>query len=392
MPTSPPAAPRRALLLGAYGQSNLGDDLLLEAFLDLLAEVGVTEVDVNVAEPDAVPAALLAGRPGVRLFSTYRTPPWRMLGLLRRADLVCYGGGTVFKELNASTGRSRYAVLLGVAAWNTVASALRTPVHGWGIASGTLRTRFGRALTRWALSRATHTAFRDRESVEQALAIGVRPDKVSLGVDGLFSLPRPVPPTSPADDRDRRTVIGLNALSDVADDVDRERYLGELARFLGGLDPARHEVLLLPFQTGVNPSNDLTFLREQVAAGLPDGLVTIAEQLDLHSIGEQLGRCDVLVGMRFHSLLLATAHGVPFVGLSYDPKCRRYLDAIDHPHRVELTDLDADGLRAAVDAVLDTAAVERARLAGVAEREFTAGRQWREQVRHRLAVPEPVPA
>lgn len=130
MPVRRPA-PRRALLLGAYGQSNLGDDLLLEAFLDLLAEVGITEVDVNVAEPDAVPAAVLAGRPGVRLFSTYRTPPWQMLRLLRRADLVCYGGGTVFKELNSSTGRSRYAVLLGVAAWNTIARVLRTPVHGW---------------------------------------------------------------------------------------------------------------------------------------------------------------------------------------------------------------------------------------------------------------------
>lgn len=182
-------------------------------------------------------------------------------------------------------------------------------------------------------------------------------------------------------------MVGLNVLSDVADDVDRERYLAELARFLHGFDPARFEVLLLPFQTGVNPSNDLASVREHVLPGLPAGLATTADDVDLHSIGEQLARCDVLVGMRFHSLLLATAHGVPFVGLSYDPKCRRYLDAIDHPHRVELTELDAAELRSVVDTVLGRAAAERRRLEDVAAREFAAGRRWREQVRRQLAEP-----
>ena len=48
-----------------------------------------------------------------------------------------------------------------------------------------------------------------------------------------------------------------------------------------------------------------------------------------HDIQAVIRECDLLVGMRFHSLILASAVEVPVVGMIYAPKVRGYLRLLD---------------------------------------------------------------
>lgn len=59
---------------------------------------------------------------------------------------------------------------------------------------------------------------------------------------------------------------------------------------------------------------------------------------------EQVAACDLLIGMRLHSLIYAASHEVPLVGISYDPKIDHFLHQLGmsaagstdelHPHLV----------------------------------------------------------
>ena len=72
----------------------------------------------------------------------------------------------------------------------------------------------------------------------------------------------------------------------------------------------------------------------------------------------ETANCDVLVGMRLHSLIYAAAQGVPMVGISYDPKVDVFLKQID------------------TEAAIRTGAPDAARLAQEIMHRLDAGADW----------------
>jgi len=64
-----------------------------------------------------------------------------------------------------------------------------------------------------------------------------------------------------------------------------------------------------------------------------------------HDIQAVMRRCELLVGMRFHSLVLASAVGVPVVGMIYAPKVRGYLRLLRcAEYGLELQDITSGAL------------------------------------------------
>jgi len=43
----------------------------------------------------------------------------------------------------------------------------------------------------------------------------------------------------------------------------------------------------------------------------------------------EVEKCDVLLGMRLHSLIYAAGRRVPLIGISYDPKIDHFLNRVD---------------------------------------------------------------
>lgn len=73
-------------------------------------------------------------------------------------------------------------------------------------------------------------------------------------------------------------------------------------------------------------------------------LVTNSKYLS-HDIQAIMRRCDVFVGMRFHSLILASAVGTPIIGLIYAPKVRGYMRHLNTPElSLELNKVNYDSL------------------------------------------------
>ena len=170
-----------ALLAGAFGQGNLGDDALLQAFVRALPEwqLRVTTADPAVAE-----------RVGCEPVPARR--PAAVAAAARASDAVLVGGGTVFKTLHPSSGRRRLALLANTSALVAVASAWHRPVAMVGVGAGRLDSRWARALSRLVVKHADLLVLRDEESAAEMFRANV-PGPFRIGADPAWTLVVPLP-------------------------------------------------------------------------------------------------------------------------------------------------------------------------------------------------------
>lgn len=341
---------KRVLLLGSYGQSNLGDDLLMWNFLGLLRDQGYEEIYVNANTVEYIPKPIKKAYPDLHVLNTYETSLFTYVKLIRRVNCIIYGGGTLYKELYSTTGRGKYSVIIRMMGFNLLAKLFGTRLYHLNIGIGSLKTTLGRVISKVALNGATKTVFRDQQSYDYARdVLKVSPDKIEKSTDGLFISriwQRPWHKANLRIDRKKyKNVIGVNVLSDIPDWVDRDIYITTMQQFVGTLLDRGNYVVFVPFQHAFNPRNDLAFTHEVfdgVLAGR-SGYKMLAEvPIDLAS--SYLQQCDLFVGMRFHSLLLSTVNQVPFMAVAYDTKCWRFIEETAYPYAIKLEDIKVASL------------------------------------------------
>jgi polysaccharide pyruvyl transferase WcaK-like protein len=341
---------KTVLLLGSYGQSNLGDDLLMWNYLELLKANGFTRVYVNANTTEYIPEIIKKTYPDLHVINTYKTSLVEYIKIIKSVDCVLYGGGTLYKELYASTGRSPYSVITRLMGMNLLAKLLGARLYHLHIGIGSLRTKRGKFISKWAIQAADFTIFRDQKSYDIAKdTLHISPAKIMKSTDGLFinhvweSVWKKAPLS--IDRKKYPRVIGINVLSDIPDWVDREQYITVMRAFVKEQLEKGTYILFIPFQTAFNPRNDLIFTEEAFGDLLKGKKnYTLLRDVPVQYISSYLRMCDVFIGMRFHSLLLSAVNNVPFVAVAYDTKCWRFVEEIDYPYAIPLEKLELQSL------------------------------------------------
>jgi len=341
---------KSVLLLGSYGQSNVGDDILMWNYLELLKSRGFNEIYVNANTTEFIPKPIKDAYPDLKIVDTYNTSVKGYIHLIKSVDCIVYGGGTLYKELYSSTGRSKYAVIVRMMGFNMLAKLFGTNLYHLHIGIGALKTKVGRFISRRALSAATYTIFRDEESYEFAKNVLHIPENtITKSTDGLFLnhiWEKPWHKHSVTIDRKKwKKVIGINVLSDIPDWVDRKHYIATMRSVVKQLIYEDYFLVFVPFQHRFNPRNDLAFTKEVFEDALKDKKnYVILEEVPIDEVSSYLQACDLFIGMRFHSLLLSTVNNVPFVAVAYDTKCWRFIEESNYRFALKLEDLEKEKL------------------------------------------------
>ncbi|HSF40187.1 MAG TPA: glycosyltransferase, partial [Thermoanaerobaculia bacterium] len=369
------------LVIGYYGDGNTGDEAVLTSMLRGIS-AGRQDLRFVVPAYSADPARLRETH-GVDSFPFKDIG--RMLDAVDEADLVVLGGGGLLHDYwdprPETAFTSEHFGLSYYCGISWLAALLGKPVMLYGVGVGPLLFPSGRELTRDAAATAAAITVRDTASADllrqlagDALPIEVTADPVWQLVpasgDRLAAL---LEETGLAG----RRFLGV-AVRNWNVGVDQARWEEQL---LAGIEPFAAErgleILFLPFQharTGLQ--NDLDLARG-LAARLRRVRGEVLERpIAPEELAGVLGSCEIVAGMRLHSLVFACMTGVPFVALDYDPKVRLHARLLDPPPPVlAIAELQAWSLRQALERVSrDSAAWGERGRALAAEMRRRAGR------------------
>ena len=312
--------PLRLLLAGYFGFDNAGDEAIFESIVENFRRL----------EPDIQLTALVNGEETARRLGV-DTVPRKDVGAvwqaMRKHDAFVLGGGGLFQDVTGPGSVFYYGGLL------IMASLARCPSVFFCQGYGPVRRPLQRFFTKQVLRLPSLITVRDDESKAELQDLGVPVDRVHLAADPALLL-SPLPTQEIREllnDENLVQELGRSELPNgqlssagplVA--VTVRPWPGLPLEELGvALRKFRDEVgaryLLLPFQ----PERDLEPSRRLVE--LLEGEARLIERdLTPAALTGILACSDMVIGMRLHSLILATVGNPPLYGLSYDPKVERF--------------------------------------------------------------------
>jgi polysaccharide pyruvyl transferase CsaB len=295
----------RPLLVGYYGEHNLGDDALLEVLLSQLPP----GCDPLVTARDG---AQVANRHGVRCVD--RTSFSEVLAGLSASTALVLGGGSLLQDSTSFRSLLYYAALIQAARLQA------KPVLLWAQGLGPLRQRRSRLLVRLLLAQTTACSWRDAESEALARRLGWPARQAAVGSDPVWSLP-----AVPWCGSGGPVVLCFRPTAQ----LNGERWRPWLAA-LEQVAPDR-EVLWLP----LHAHQDRGLLADLHRHGLlSDRLAARCRELTAEQPSDVISACSgagLVVAMRLHGLILAALSGAPVAALSYDPKVRAAAEALGCP-------------------------------------------------------------
>lgn len=352
--------PARITVLGNYSGRNAGDAAILDG---LLRDVTETFPDrrLRFTVPTINPRFVR---------NTYRGQPVEPTGLLPWNLSLKILGWPVFRDvLRADLVLVTDAILFDHRLYNPLFNYLHTmslvlpaaarrevPVVLYNVSLGPVYTRAGRRCLRRVLEASEKVIVRDRASAELASALRPRGPEPLLGADSALST-RPGPPLDVASlaggrvlSGSDRPLLGLN--------VNRylDAFMGEgrpgvrAARFQATVasvvDRAVRElgVDVVMIQTHPADARMATGIVRRVAAREHVGIAR-NPPFGHRELAGTMGRFEAFVGMRTHSLILASMVGVPVAGIIPYPKSRGYLESIGFGDlALEFADFDEGSL------------------------------------------------
>jgi polysaccharide pyruvyl transferase WcaK-like protein len=293
-----------ALLAGAFGQGNLGDDALLQAFVNALPE---WHLQVTAADPVAV--ELMGCEP-------IPSRPAAVAAAARASDAIVVGGGTVFKTLHPSSGRRPLGLLANTAALVAVSSALHRPVAMVGVGAGRLDGWTARALARFIVKHADLLVLRDEESAAEMFRSDV-PGPFRIGADPAWTLVAPPDRVPPARHGAVRVIpshlaTGTDGWSGMVD---------RLSDTLGRLLSMGLAVELQAWQHGggLTDGNDVAII-DTLVDRLGPSVEKVPTPGSMEAAVESMMGTGTVLSFRFHALIAAAAAGVPTVAVTHEAK------------------------------------------------------------------------
>lgn len=327
-------------LSGYYGFDNAGDEALLSAITS----------SINNIEP-AAEFVVFSGHPGRTAMlhdirAVHYMNPWHLLRELWQADLLISGGGSIFQDVTSARTLPYYISVVALA------HLLGTPVIFYAQGVGPINRSISKLLMRLVANHVNLITLRDRDSALYLEKIGVVKPPLVITSDPVFSLEPEAADQVAIQELLQHSGAGDRPLLGVS--VRKwgalEGYQNELAHLLDVLaEQHNYQVLFIPMAY----PEDLEASRKVMALMRHEALL-----LDKHLSSKEhlalITRLDLMIAMRLHALIFAASRGVPFAGISYDPKIDAFLKLFD----LEPLNKSYEEMKSALDNLLANAELQ----------------------------------
>jgi L-malate glycosyltransferase len=322
-------------LLGYYGFHNSGDEAILKALTDTMRRVrpGIT-FTVLSRDPGET-------RSSMKVAAIHRFNVLRTISVLLRTRLFVAGGGSLIQD-NTSTRSIMY--YLGMLSIARICGA-RTMLLANGL--GPISRPANRRWAHRVLNRLDAITLRDPDSLTEAGSLGITDPELEVTADPAMLL-------FPAPSADTAALAGRIGLPETGPLIgfsirkwgDSEHTIPAIARLADhcvaeyGATP-----VFLPMQT----PDDVQVSR-RIMGQMKQKALLLEEPCPPERLMSLVGRLDMMVGMRLHSLIYAANMGIPMAGLIYEPKVSSFLEEAQQPAIGSIGDGNADSWKDRLDA------------------------------------------
>ncbi|WP_040952363.1 polysaccharide pyruvyl transferase family protein [Gorillibacterium massiliense] len=382
----------RIVICGYYGFRNSGDEAVLQSIL-LALEAEGERLGVTI-EP-----IVMSGDPEwtTRMYGVKAVPRMKMaqvIAAIRSSDGLISGGGSLLQDATGKLSIPYYLGILKLAQW------LGKPTFIYSQGIGPVNRSVFFPLIRSTFAKCKYVSVRDAESAELLRSVGYRgqvdvvpdpvmglplkaetdgPDAATVGTAQLPSMDAPAGAAhvaghtgSPADESDAGSgneepagdVSAITAAQSGAGDRDivgvsirfwngDRSELHALAEALNALRQSRPvELRFLPFHLPSDVEASQYVIGAMGAEGDP-GVVLVDGIEHPQDMLAAVSECQLMIGMRLHSLIYAASQSVPVLGISYDPKIDQFLNRLGMSSAARTDRFDAALVAAEAAALLD---------------------------------------
>ena len=309
---------KRALIYGWFGHENLGDELILKSIVD---SVRVADSNIIIDVMGVKPDSISRNHPEVNTVSTYVDK--RIISILRlfkynpinviknifRADYLIIGSGGALSDWNRESTVTLFFLI------NLFKKVLSKPVVMLGVGAGPIVKDESKKNFKKVLQQVDIIAVRDSESYELLKKIGL--ENVELTNDVVFELKDYFQKykNNYNKSKDKNNKIGLVIAPLILNSIDKKnKYKEAIINYILKCKTEELEVILIPFQYEYDIDFILDIAHKSKANVFEQG------RKNMWSIVDILNNVDIVIGMRFHSVLISILLNKPVIPLIYHNK------------------------------------------------------------------------
>lgn len=302
---------------------------------------------------------------------------FEFLNTLNTSQLLILGGGQILRDDTSSLviGVSSARILL--------AKIMGKRIMLYGIGAGPIKTKLARLMTKLFISKVNLITVRNKESKELLVKRGVNPSIIHVTADPAISL-------LPATDERIEEILERERLTNAQPLIaisprlwfcythsiipikyatmlhiplkGQEKFkifkksLARLADYL--VDTLGAKIVFVPTTPSGKvpiPGMDDDIVSEEIIELMSnkDSATVIGDYM-ASEIKGLMGRMELLIGTRMHSIIFASAMYVPVVGIALSPKFKGFFRLLDQENRVIDIDNQPDCYNKLLNVVIDT--------------------------------------
>ncbi|MBT7192175.1 MAG: glycosyltransferase [Anaerolineae bacterium] len=320
---------KKILIAGYYGFQNTGDEAILSAMIhDLKEQLGDVDFYVVSGDPSHTKKTH-----GVHAISW--TDIRSITNAITACDMVILGGGGIFHDYwgfdpttMLTQNHSGIAYFSGIA---LLAKLLKKPFMLYAIGIGPLMTDLGRQYTQFACEQAQIITVRDIESKLLLEKLGVLSDDIHLTADPAFGIQSMLKGNRSilADNKKNNGPVLSVAVRNWDFNISQRYWESQVAGALDiFIESHNGTVIFIPFQNlkQSNLCDEEVSERIRLKMHNKEHAIVLSDNKTAHEKANIISQSDLVLGMRFHSIVFAIASGIPAVGLVYDKKVQNLMN------------------------------------------------------------------
>ncbi|MFC7678585.1 polysaccharide pyruvyl transferase CsaB [Paenibacillus sp. GCM10028914] len=320
------------VISGYYGFKNSGDEAVLTSILAALVEQG-KEAGVKI-EPVvlSIDPEWTSKVYGVR--SVHRMKLGEVRRAIKESDGLISGGGSLLQDATSPKTIPYYLAIIKIAQW------LKKPTFIYAQGVGPVNRKLFNPMIRSVFRKCSYISVRDVQSGQLLESMGIRSEDIHIVPDPVMGLPLPdVKPEDMAEMADGTDNVEHPSDSELPVIGISVRFWDPERRDLNAIAEAlavlmRKRPVHLRFLPFYQPGGDME-ASEYITDKMGDitsygGKISFyTEEKQPQDMLREVSQCQLILGMRLHSLIYAANQRVPLVGISYDPKIDHFLTRLD---------------------------------------------------------------